>query len=618
MPSILDFPAEVLDVVLHSFLEDVTIQGTSALSKVHPAFANGIKRIRFGPRHEWGLACLRRLRDVEIGPGDGEETEDDVSQTSYPESEHSFVSDVSSVRSLCQIWSHDRMAKLMEANLPYMLSHVRVFSDPSRNICHPFVPTYLDASLDFLMRFWNEKMSMSEPTLSQRREEKRHHYKNQLCQALYSAHPRNSIAYFLCYGFQESNFNIDDDIWTSDPGAMFAAAAAVGSLSAMNWVCNYMRGAVPVDTIPSSASSSMVVIPSWKMALAAQRYSKGQRPSLVKATELFGTPFEAATANGHVGLASMLFEQLKADYTAEEVRSQLQVATYRSRHKNNGTMYPILLDWYIESGRPNITRETIRMHRKDAVQYSVSQGHIEALYKFFSDLGLLSTRPVEDRYKDKSLYSHTRKEEFTYKLELLWKACQFGHGHIVRFLHAMLKDQFRPFYLRRYANHGLRQAVIANWLHAAQVLLDMQADVNHVLDLNLRPTKPLLQVARMHVRDSKLTSMSLLLIKNGADTPKSPEAWADWRRAADIDEDLDEPDMATGIVDVDGMDIWPEYSKAGWPVDAEEDEAKRGRKPGSKFTVNSVMEEDHEEMDVDDGIPARHVIGYAVYMEDVD
>jgi hypothetical protein len=112
--------------------------------------------------------------------------------------------------------------------------------------------------------------------------------------------------------------------------------------------------------------------------------------------------------------------------------------------------------------------------------------------------------------------------------------------------------------------------------------------------------------------------MSLLLIKKGADTPKTPEGWADWRRAADITEDTEEPEMTTAIVNVKLMEVFPEYRKDGWPVDAVEDEAKRGRKPGSKFTVNSVMEEDNEEMDVDDGTPARHVIGYAVYMEDID
>jgi hypothetical protein len=618
MPSILDFPAELLHLVLQYCLEDHNVYAALTLSSVHPRFRDAVQYIQFGTGHDWVLSCLQRLRVEELGPDEGEETEDERPSTEYSEntyysqtqySQYSHFTETSVAQK--NAWNPRHMAALMDRNLCFMLSHIEAHFTEKVNICHPFLPTYIDSALSFLMFFRHDKVSIGEEaTVEERYQQKRRHeeqrriYKFQLCKAICSAHHRNFITYILHHGYPDSKFNPSERSWIMDPGAMFAAAAAVGSIMAMNWIYEYMRAPFEAFACLPREFGMDVVIPGFHMRVAAAWCSKSRGPDFSKPTELFGTPFEAATANGQIHTATIIFEHMKADLRKMDLQTQLRSALDKSMNKHNGIMLSQLNEWFIDAHRPKISRNTVIQHRHDAVQWAVKNGNLEVPKTYFHDLGLLSTRPVEDRYRNTGPFK-PNEEEFAYKLDLLWKASGFGRGHIVKYLHDLLRHQFRPYYLQRYANHALRKAVRAGWLHAAEVLLEVAASPTHTLDVNLVSVPPLLRIAytRSH------TSMIRLLLDSGAELPANWQSWKE-DNASYMDYTA-EPD-ADVRMEVARMEVFPDYWRSGWPVDEVEQEARYMRKRGLKRDEEPIVREDETNMEGIQETGFGSVVGFPV------
>lgn len=595
MALLLNFPNEVLQHIFDLCFDDDEVYRARTLSMIHPRIAETIQYIQFASRQEWALSCLKRLRREELGPDDGDETEDE--RASQAESASTYYSDLPATQSTHYSrlwmpraanpepkdgWKHEHMAALMSKNLYFTLFHI----GPHSKLFHPFLPTYVDTAVSHLIWHWcrgdrlrDDATPEERAQYATRKEDQQLRYKFQLCKAICLTHERNFITYILQHGLEESKFDYKEKSFLNDLDALFAAAATVGSLPAIRWIDYTMRTPYELEAALQNEVPPHVIIPSAYMRVAQEWLNPHRGPAYSQSTELFGTPLEAAIANGHTFVATTIYENMKSTMHKEELKRHLRSAINKSKNKFHGSMLIQLNDWFIEAHRPGIGRQGIYNAYYHMAMWAVEHGHPECVEASFRSLGYFDTRPLRGRSIGDGPFN-PNMEEFYCKLNLLWKAAGKGHGHVVQLLHRLLRQQFRPLYFQRFANHALRRAVKRGRLHAAQVLLEAGACPNHTLGVGLISVPSLLRIAARRLD----TSMLSLLLKNGAILP------INWRSLTEEYSDDDEFDFVDGEIDASIIlkrrDIFSyadldsaeralrHYGDSIWPRDFNEEDVK--------------------------------------------
>lgn len=477
-------PANAVMGIMDSFLEDSDTYEAWNLRFLNPTFAAVVHYKVFGPPYAHAMKALHRLREEEEAAIRGEEDFGDMdddepyrydSDEAYSNIDFDAL-DIQALRPPAEPYNAKHWESLLDWQMldHNLLAWIIVYkvnnpNSPHLTHIHHSLPRFFNCIVSFLLAFSRDRSTARKDT-----------YWVQLCRAMCSACSLSDFSHYLGYGFEGDPFGPNLENLTSDPMILVAAAAAVGNFEAMKYA--YKKAVFNLNPqwpddgwmdrlLPSVPSSAGVYVTVEQMRTAARIYkffvvdekrNKVELPDLLEARELFGTPFEAATANGHGPIAAYILERAKWSHDRSGIRYQVATTIIRSMDRHKGRLIDQLIEWYYEACESGPRQSVVRGRRKEVMQWAAYYGCINSLHMGLAEFNLFTTM--------------FRKDDVNFKfvLKLYHTACSRGHIDVVQYLFNSLRlhDKFDQYCV----DDALREAVKGSWLQVTEFVLQKGAN----------------------------------------------------------------------------------------------------------------------------------------------